>query len=90
MKQLRNFKCGDGEFDPNQDPDFSAAMKKYGGMGEDELINQLLISVRNSRANGTYDPSQMQGYVEMLKPHITEAQYEKLKNIVNIINGENV
>ncbi len=89
MKQLRNFKCGEN-FDPSSDPVFSEAMRKYGGMGEDELINQLLISVRNSRANGTYDPMQMQSYVEILKPHITAEQYEKLKNIVNIINSENV
>ena len=90
MKQLKNFRCADGDFNPEQDPDFNAAMQKYGGMGEDELINQLLVSVRNSRANGTYDPSQMTGYVEMLKPHITDKQYEKLKNIVEIINSENV
>ena len=88
MKQLRNFSAGGSN---SSDGDaLSEAMKKYGNMGEDELINQLLVSVRSSRANGTYNPSQMASYVEMLKPHITSQQYEKLKNIVHIINSENV
>ena len=93
MKQLRNFNCSGGEnnnFDLSSDEGFRDAMNKYGGMGEDELINQLLVSVRNSRANGTYNPAQMEGYAEMLKPHITSAQYEKLKNIIKLINSENV
>ena len=88
MKQLRNFQSGGND---SQGGDaLSEAMRKYGNMGEDELINQLLTSVRSARANGTYNPSQMTAYVEMLKPHITDGQYEKLKNIVNIINSENV
>ena len=88
MKSLRNFKNED--FNSSDNPALSEALKKYGNMGEDELINQLLVSVRSSRANGTYNPSQMDAYVEMLKPHITAQQYEKLKNIVHIINSENV
>ena len=94
MKQLRNFNCaGSGDnknFDPTTDEGFREAMNKYGGMGENELINQLLQSVRTSRANGTYNPSQMEAYAEILRPHITAEQYEKLKNVINLINSENV
>ncbi len=91
MKELRNFKNTGKKagLDVN-DPKFNEAMSKYGGMGEDQLIDQLLASVRTSRANGTYNPEQMKSYVAMLRPHISDKQYEKLSNIINIINSENV
>lgn len=91
MRQLRNFKNTAAKTGIDKDdPKLKEAMDKYGGMGEDELIDQLMKSVKTSRANGTYNPQQMSTYVQMLRPHISDVQYEKLKNIINIINSENV
>jgi surfactin synthase thioesterase subunit len=77
VKQLRNFKNENNNpngFDPKSNPAVADALKKYDGMSEDELINQLLVSVRAQRANGTYNA----------------AQYEKLQNVITLINSEDV
>jgi hypothetical protein len=88
--QLKNYRgaSGDGNFSA-QDSVVNDAVKKYGGMDEDALIKQLVGSVQTARENGTYDPKQMQSYAEMLSPHLSDAQKEKLKNIIEILNGGN-
>lgn len=65
-------------------------LKQYSGMDEDALISQLVESVRRSRANGTYNPGQLENFAQMLSPHISADQREKLENIIRIINQENV
>jgi len=92
MKQLRNYKLDKKDI-PDEvmaNPAFGEAMAKYGGMGEDALIEQLLSQIRASKKAGTYNPAQTEGYVNMLSPHLSAAQREKLANIVRIINAEGV
>ncbi|MDR2201957.1 MAG: hypothetical protein LBP26_04255 [Clostridiales bacterium] len=90
MKQLRNFNKGADAQGLKDNPAVADALKKYDGMGEDELISRLLESVRTARADGTYNPSQMSAYVDMLRPHLSAVQYEKLRNVITLINGEDV
>lgn len=92
-KQLRNFKNETAENAKKilqEDPSFQEAIDKYGSMDEDALVQQLIQSVRISRQNGTYNAQQMQSYVDMISPHISEEQSEKIKNILDILNNENV
>lgn len=91
MKQLRNFNLNKSV--PKQFADSDAlkeTMDRFSGMDENALIEQLLVQVHNSRANGSYDAKQMEQYVAMLSPHLSETQREKMSNIVKIINSENV
>ncbi len=91
MKQLRNFKNNKRITDAFGDNDaLMQTMNKFSGMDENALIEQLLMQVHNSRQNGTYDAKQMEQYITMLSPHLSQAQNEKMRNIVNIINHENV
>ncbi|MCL2061749.1 MAG: hypothetical protein FWH03_03895 [Firmicutes bacterium] len=88
MKQLRNFNKRDIPDAVKESQGFSDAMQKYGHMSEDALIESLLSQIRGSKKNGTYNPAQMEGYINMLKPHLGEAQREKLQNIIKVINSE--
>ena len=92
MKQLRNFKINRQNIpdEVKNNPAFSDAMQKYGNMGEDALIEQLLNQVRTARKNGTYSAEQTENYVNMLSPHLSSAQREKLNNVLHIISSENV
>lgn len=91
MKQLRNFKKQNSiPKGLSDNPQMQDALNKYGNLDEDALINQLVMQVRESRENGTYDENQMRGYIEMLSPHISQSQKEKLTNIISIISSEDV
>ena len=90
MKQLRNFKQGNPSIPQEvmDNPAFSETLKRYGGMDEDALIEQLLSQIRTARKEGTYNPAQTQSYVSMLSPFLSPAQRDKLDNLVQIINAE--
>ena len=93
--QLRNFKkSGNGSGNnavPSElanNPAFNAAMQKYGGMGEDALIEQLLNQINTAKQKGTYNPTQMQTYIQMLSPHLSETQRTKLQNLLKVIHAQ--
>lgn len=91
MKQLRNFKKTNSipdEFAHNRQ--MQDAISKYGNLDENALVDALIQNVKTQRQNGTYSQEQMTSYVQMLSPHLSHAQKEKLENIINIISNENV
>ena len=90
MKNLRNYR-NDKKNIPDavkENPAFMDAFAKYGGLGEDELIGRLLEQIRLSHENGTYNPGQMESYINMLSPYLNPVQREKLANVVRVINAE--
>lgn len=95
MKQLRNFRQDtqkkiENVVSSEVDPLLNEAIEKYSGLDEDGLVEQLILSVKKSKEDGTYDPKQMENYVSVLRPHLSSVQLEKLTNIITIINDENV
>jgi len=64
------------------------AFEKYSGMNENALIEQLVLQIKSSKENGTYDASQMKYYIQMLSPHLSANQKEKLDNVLRIIETE--
>jgi hypothetical protein len=92
MKQLKNFVCGDFSGNASealqQSPELMGAMQKYAGLDENGLMNALLNQIRAAAQNGTYNAAQMQNYVAMLSPHLTDAQREKLRNVMTIVEDE--
>ena len=90
MKQLRNFKQQKGVCPEAvaANPAFNEAMEKYGGMSEDALIEQLVSQVASAKQNGTYNAGQMQAYIQMLSPHLSEQQRNKLDNVLRVIEAE--
>ncbi|MCL2255965.1 MAG: hypothetical protein FWC11_03800 [Firmicutes bacterium] len=66
------------------------AFEKYSKLDEDGLINELVKKVRTQRAEGTYDGEQMKSSVEFLRPHLSQTQYEKLHNLITLLNSEDI
>jgi len=90
LKELRNFKKKSDENTKAETHNVTVeeAIKKYGGMGEDALIDQLIKQVSKAKTEGRYDPNQMQLYMQMLSPHLKPEQKEKLENILNFLNTQ--
>jgi len=89
MKQLRNFNGGDSvPKEVKDNPKLLEAMQKYGGMGEDALIEQLVSQIRTQKQNGTYNPAQMNSYMQMLSMYLSDAQKEKLQMVLKILEME--
>lgn len=66
----------------------SGDYEKYAGMDEDGLIAELMKSVREAKANGTYNPEQMQAFIALASPSLSPEQREKLENVVRLINAD--
>ncbi len=93
MRNLRNFNKNarrDGKTAEQTLKEFglSGDYEKYAGMDEDGLIAELMKSVREAKANGTYDPAQMQAFIALASPSLSPEQREKLENVVRLINAD--
>lgn len=93
MRNLRNFNKNarrDGKTAEQTLKEFglSGDYEKYAGMDEDGLIAELMKSVREAKANGTYDPAQMQALIALASPSLSPEQREKLENVVRLINAD--
>ena len=94
--QLRGFRGkgggnsnrGDDNNDPTNNPIVKEALSRYGGMDEDALVEQLAVQVASAKANGTYNSAQMSAYIQMLAPHISQKQRDKLANVLKVIEAE--
>lgn len=84
MRRLKNFSSSKSSASgvPND------IMKKYGGMGEDQLVDELMKKVREQKENGSYDEAQMQNFVKIISPHLSDAQRKKLMSLISAINKE--
>ena len=93
MRNLRNFNKNarrDGKTAEQTLKEFglSGDYEKYAGMDEDGLIAELMKSVREAKANGTYDREQMQAFIALASPSLSPEQREKLENVVRLINAD--
>lgn len=93
MRNLRNFNKNarrDGKTAEQTLKEFglSGDYEKYASMDEDGLIAELMKSVREAKANGTYDPEQMQAFIALASPSLSPEQREKLENVVRLINAD--
>ena len=93
MRNLRNFNKNvrrDGKTAEQTLKEFglSGDYEKYADMDEDGLIAELMKSVREAKANGTYNPDQMQAFIALASPSLSPEQREKLENVVRLINAD--
>ena len=93
MRNLRNFNKNarrDGKTAEQTLKEFglSGDYEKYAGMDEDGLIAELMKSVREAKANGTYDPAQMQAFIALASPSPSPEQREKPENVVRPKNAD--
>lgn len=83
MKQLRGYE-GKNKNDAAQGL-YNEAMRKYGGMSEDALIERLTEMVSEQKRNGTFDEVQLLGFVNAITPHLNPEQRKKLEGLLGMI-----
>lgn len=93
MRNLRNFNKNDRRADKTAEQTLKefglgGDYEKYAAMDEDGLVAELMKSVRAAKANGTYDPAQMQAFIALASPSLTPEQREKLENVVRLMNSD--
>lgn len=76
-----------GGFDPNDERFIKAEamMREYGGLGENELMAELMRQIAAEKANGSFDPEGLKAAANMLLPMLDAEQAQKLIAIVNAI-----
>lgn len=86
MRQLRNFKKDRQTTGVNPETLAREAMDKYGSLDEDALIAKLTESVAKAKREGTFNADELVRFASMMAPHLSEAQREKMNNIINLLN----
>ena len=62
-------------------------VEHYTSMSEDELISELLSSVKKQKANGTFNPQQLETLVTMVSPRLSVEQQRKLNDLVLLLKN---
>lgn len=85
MKQLRGYNGGDARARQM----YGEAMRKFGNMSEDALVERLIDMVREQKRNGTFDEVQLLSFVNTLSPHLDAAQRKRLESVLGMIEEDN-
>lgn len=94
MRQLRNFSVHNqranvnSSGNPTVDALTQEAMRKYGSLDEDELVNKLAESIESSKRAGTFNPAELERMAKMMMPYLSQAQREKMTNLLRLIESE--
>lgn len=91
MRNLRGYGKNNGNSTEEVLKNFGvndAAARKYAGLSEDELADELIRSVKEAKRNGTFDASRMQAFVQMVSPRLTPEKREKLQSIIKVISAD--
>lgn len=62
--------------------------RKYAGLDEDELADELIRAVKEAKRNGTFDAARMQAFVQMVSPRLSPEKSEKLQSIIRVISAD--
>lgn len=91
MRELRNFKKDKepkaSEDDKNIVRDY---IGKYDNFNEDQLIAELIRSVKKSKDEGIYSKEQMKNFIELMSPQLSDEQRKKLSNLVMLIDEDEI
>lgn len=93
---MRNLRGYNGKSNANKTEEIlknfgikNESAQKYAGLNEDELVEELIKSVRESKRNGTFNEAGMQAFVSAVSPRLSPEKREKLQNIIRVISAEN-
>lgn len=92
MRELRNFKKSKEETKVSEDDKniVKDYIGKYDGFSEDQLIEELIRSVKKSKNDGSYSGEQMRGFIELMSPQLSDEQRKKLNNLVMLIDEDDI
>lgn len=87
MRNLRGYKPSksDGESLKRLGLD-EQTVEKYSGKSEDELISELVRSVRMQKANGTFDGARLKSLIAAVSPSLTSEQRKRLSDLSRLID----
>ena len=85
MRSLRNFNTNDQKEKLKSMGIESEKAEKYASMSEDELVSELLRSVRKQKADGSFDSKQLQTLASLLSPQLDDKQKSKLNDLVRLL-----
>ena len=83
MKQLRGYEGKSCKNDAEQL--YGEAMRKYGNMSEDALMNKLIEMVQEQKRNGTFDEVQLLSFVNTVSPHLNAQQRARLESLLGML-----
>ncbi len=63
--------------------DIKRQLKKYEGKSQDELMDELLKSVEEGKANGTFSKEALSQFKSKVAPMLDEAQRKRLDEITD-------
>lgn len=86
MRNIRNFtnkndSVGDNEF-------LKSALGKYGGMNEDQLTDELMRKIAESRKDGSFSVEKLEEFRNTVYPQLSRTQQMKLDNLIGVIKAE--
>lgn len=84
MKELKNF----SQYADNDISDaelIGDVVGRYKGMSENELLGELMKSVADGRADGSFSDEKLDDFVALISPELSESQRNKLNEIVSEI-----
>lgn len=80
---------GGGDRGNARQGDFESAVKsklnEYGNKSEEQLMNELLSSVRKMKADGTFDPSALENLFNTAYLFLNDAQRERMRAIIDML-----
>ncbi len=87
MKQLKNFSAKDCNNDFTDNELLEGVVGKYKDKSEDELMAELSKAVENAKKDGSFDEESLENFAELVSPHLSEEQREKLCNLIAVIKN---
>lgn len=85
MKELKNFSAKECNNDFTDDELLEGVVGKYKNKSEEELINELNKAVKNAKDDGSFDEESLENFAQLVSPHLSDAQREKLCNLIAVI-----
>ncbi|MCL2540573.1 MAG: hypothetical protein FWE53_04075 [Firmicutes bacterium] len=60
-------------------------LDKYGNMNENELMGEMLKTIKQKKADGTYDPEQIRRAAMQIAPVLTPEQRSKMEKYLKFL-----
>ncbi len=87
MKELKNFNAEcDNDITDNELLD--DVLGKYKNKTEKELMEELNRAVSRAKEDGSFNEQSLKDFVELVSPHLSEEQLEKLNGLISAIESK--
>lgn len=71
---------------PNED-DIRKTAERYAGKSDEELLGDIMKTVRQGKADGSISDEQLQKFAESVTPILNQEQLDRLNAVLKMIRG---